>query len=417
MSTLKGHSVRRAHITSMVLNVCLILGLQGCTIDVPTPLSSSNDGVRPVAIGEFADSDARTDSLTGSADTSPDDSDCLTGCAVDAQRCLANTVERCVEGSDGCLEWQVEQECQSTEQCELGECVPRCSENCELGSKRCRSSSQVQVCEMQDDCATWVDFNTCEDDTSCQPNGSCGYCTNGEDHVEACATCGSRERSCVDGAWSEWTDCPPGCIPDTTQGCGACGTQTCSASCEWGACTNEGVCSPGQTRECGQCGTQRCNNNCQWGSCQNEGVCTPGSTDSCVACGTRTCTDSCTWSRCSNQGVCSPGEISGCGNCGTRSCANDCTWNNCVNQGTCSPGATQSCGECGERTCSASCQWPQECIGNGNRFRRCNTCGWQFCAPSSGNWNNCQRPPDGRYNDSCPQRWTCLPDGGCDGPL
>ena len=406
-----------AHTSYLLSCLGLIIGLQSCTVDVPTPSPSSNDAYRRTASDSVDSSNDDSDSRTAIDSAWRDDAGCLPPCTIDAQRCVEDTLERCAESADGCLEWQVEQECEPEEQCQSGGCMPRCPEICELGSKRCRTSFDIQVCEIEDGCPVWVDSITCEGDTSCQPDGSCGYCTREEEHIEACTTCGERERRCVDGTWSEWTACPPGCTPDTTQSCGACGTQTCSAQCEWGACMNEGMCTPGETRECGQCGTQRCNNNCQWSTCESEGICTPGDTDTCGNCGTRTCTNACTWSNCNDQGVCSPGTTDTCGNCGTRTCANDCTWSDCGNQGVCSPGETDSCGECGERTCSASCQWPRECLGDGSRFQRCNTCGWQFCAPTSGNWNNCQRPPDGRYNDSCPQRFICLPNGGCDGPL
>jgi hypothetical protein len=80
--------------------------------------------------------------------------------------------------------------------------------------------------------------------------------------------------------------CSDGYAPGATKSCGNCGTQTCSSSCTWGACTGGGECSPGATNTggCpnGQAGyiTKTCNSACQWyvsaNTCQSG--CTPSTT-------------------------------------------------------------------------------------------------------------------------------------------
>ncbi len=108
--------------------------------------------------------------------------------------------------------------------------------------------------------------------------------------------------------------CTGACTPGQTQACGNCGTQTCTNSCTWGACTGQGVCAPGATEACGNCGSATCTAACQWGTCSGQGECAPGAVASCCPCGSQgcgcegsmTCSASCTWSQCS-EWVCKPG--------------------------------------------------------------------------------------------------------------
>lgn len=100
------------------------------------------------------------------------------------------------------------------------------------------------------------------------------------------------------------------CTPGIDQACGNCGTQTCTSSFSWDACSGQGVCSPGATTQtaCGNCGTRvdTCSDSCQWvtGTCGNQGVCTPGDTLSCCPC--------------------RPGES--CNTSGEQFCSNSCSW-------------------------------------------------------------------------------------------
>src|SRR5204862_539619 len=59
--------------------------------------------------------------------------------------------------------------------------------------------------------------------------------------TQVCGNCGSQSRICNNGLWSDWSACAGegACAPMATQACGMGGTQTCSASCQWNACTGE----------------------------------------------------------------------------------------------------------------------------------------------------------------------------------
>lgn len=114
------------------------------------------------------------------------------------------------------------------------------------------------------------------------------------------------------------------CTPSATQGCGNCGTQTCTAGGTWGACTSKGVCQPNATQTCAG-GTQTCNVSCAWGTCI---ACTPSDTQACGNCGTQTCTAGGTWGTCTGQGVCQPSATQSCSG-GTQTCNASCAWGNC----------------------------------------------------------------------------------------
>lgn len=95
-----------------------------------------------------------------------------------------------------------------------------------------------------------------------------------------------------------------------TRTCGFCGKQ--QAICttnrvgalkvsNYGPCGGEsGVCAAGATQPCGKCGTKTCSNTCGWGTCKNEGQCKPGvithDTVGCPTVGTyrsKACDDTC----------------------------------------------------------------------------------------------------------------------------
>ena len=100
---------------------------------------------------------------------------------------------------------------------------------------------------------------------------------------KSCGKCGKAETLCLaeDGGstWGPYGMCQneltAGCVPGTTQPCGNCGTQTCSAFCGWGACTGQpaGGCAAGAvdytTASCSTANTYRsrtCSATCMWGN-------------------------------------------------------------------------------------------------------------------------------------------------------
>jgi hypothetical protein len=110
---------------------------------------------------------------------------------------------------------------------------------------------------------------------------------------KSCGKCGKAETLCIaqDGGstWGTYGMClnevAMGCVPGTTQPCGNCGTQTCSAFCGWGACTGQPAmaCPAGSvdytTASCATANTYRsrtCDATCQWGN--YSGTCTAATT-------------------------------------------------------------------------------------------------------------------------------------------
>ena len=98
-----------------------------------------------------------------------------------------------------------------------------------------------------------------------------------------CGKCGKAQTLCIaeDGgsSWGPYGMCQNevvgGCVPGTTQACGNCGTQTCSAYCGWGSCTGQpaGGCAAGAvdytTASCSTANTYRsrtCSTTCMWGN-------------------------------------------------------------------------------------------------------------------------------------------------------
>jgi hypothetical protein len=226
----------------------------------------------------------------------------------------------------------------------------------------------------------------------------------------------------IDDDCDTLTDETFSCVAGSAQSCivGSCsGSQTCSSSCTWSACTvsagevcngiddncngvaDEGfACILGRTQACsvGACGgTQTCVAGCSWGACTvtateicngvddncngvtDEGfTCIPGRTQACSvgACGgTQTCSSSCGWGSCTVTAVESCNGVDD--NCNGLT---DETF-------TCRMGATQSCtntcGAAGTQSCSAgSCTWGS-------------CCGVEVCG------NSCDDDCDGLVNEGC----------------
>jgi hypothetical protein len=77
-----------------------------------------------------------------------------------------------------------------------------------------------------------------------------------------------------------------------------------------GACNNQGVCTPNYTQACNTYGSQTCTSTCTWGacSCPQAPVCMPGNTQqgTCASCSHQVC-DSC-----GQWGPCTTGATGGC---------------------------------------------------------------------------------------------------------
>lgn len=263
-----------------------------------------------------------------------DTSDCQTGlsCAggVCCDRACGGSCESCrVSGSVGT--------------CTAIGCSPGSSQTCGMnGTQSCDNRCQWSTCEGQS-CAG----------PATQPCGNCGTqtrtCNNG---VWSSWSACSAEGMCAPGAMQscglggmqtcgpgcQWGGCTgQGCSGPASQGCGNCGTQsrTCNNGVwtDWGACANQGVCAPGASQMCGTGGTQTCGATCQWGACGGQ-TCDGPATQACGNCGTqaRTCNNG-TWTDfgdCMGQGVCAPGDNQACGMAGTQSCSATCAWDVCM---------------------------------------------------------------------------------------
>jgi hypothetical protein len=96
------------------------------------------------------------------------------------------------------------------------------------------------------------------------------------------------------------TPIPAAATPITTSGtCGSGDMRTCSAQCQWGACSGQ-TCTGPTTQAFGNCGTQSrtCDNGAwsSFGACAGEG-CAPNSMQACAG-GTQTCNAECQWGAC-----------------------------------------------------------------------------------------------------------------------
>ncbi|HUL58327.1 MAG TPA: hypothetical protein VLU43_03590 [Anaeromyxobacteraceae bacterium] len=97
-------------------------------------------------------------------------------------------------------------------------------------------------------------------------------CATGDVYQRVCGNCGTEQRTCVDGAWGDWSGCAgegacaPGAVDSRTCGSnvGACvegtSTRSCSTSCAWGAWSACGGAYVGPTPDvCGDGIDQNCN--------------------------------------------------------------------------------------------------------------------------------------------------------------
>ncbi len=239
------------------------------------------------------------------------------GCTPGTVRCDGLVPQRCPAGS-----WVSGAPCTTT--CNAGSCGV-----CSPGAMQC-AGLQPQTC---DSTGSWEDSGAaCP--AFCNA-GSCAACSAGEVRCN-----GNQPQSCdASGAWQDSSAACSGqtCVSGACTGvcgpgqtlpvaCGDCGTdtQTCSATGTWqssGTCSNQGVCSPGAKQACNTYGTESCSASCGWGacSCAASPVCTPNATQ-CSGSNVQTC-DACgQWGTpvacaagmtCSGSGCVSPTGASG----------------------------------------------------------------------------------------------------------
>ena len=299
-------------------------------------------------------------------------------------------------------------------------------ESCEgPGSQSCGACGmQARQCQA----GRWSLWSPCSDQGACtsgsaQACGASGMQTCGAEcqwspcqaqlcegpATRACGNCGTQHRSCENGLWSEWSPCSGEgeCTPDTTQSCGASGTQTCGGNCRWADCENQ-VCAGAALQGCGNCGsrTRECNRRSakwsDWSACAGEGSCAPNAARNCGSSGTQICGGDCRWdAACSGQ-VCSGPPTRRCGHCGiqTRVCNGNTgfwsDWSQCSGEGECEPDDTRGCGSGGTQSCDATCRWNASCSGQicrGEAVRSCGNCGEQTrsCDADTGRWSDWSR--------------------------
>lgn len=256
--------------------------------------------------------------------------------------CAAGSSERCADGNRTCgadCSWGACEECAcspgATQECDDGGGEQQCSGNCAWGPcvpYACQpGDTQEQDCGLCGkqtitclDNHTWSAAGECLGQGECQagsfePCGGGNYhacsetcswgaceaveCTPGTSETEACGTCGSRTRDCVQGTWSAFGACQNQgvCEPNQSQGCGNQGTQTCNAQCQWNACTGQ-TCDGSPVELCGNCGfrSRTCNNG-NWsafGACTGERDCLPGQSQACGAGMSQSCGLDCYWGAC-----------------------------------------------------------------------------------------------------------------------
>ena len=198
-------------------------------------------------------------------------------CTPGQAQCASGDVETC----DACGQYG------SPVACGSGTCVGgMCSGSCNPGQKQC-SGNSAQTCDTS---GMWQTTSSCPNQTCI--NGACnGVCAPGQTDPVSCGKCGTDTQTCDStGNWKSSGSCngQGTCTPQATMQCNMYGTETCSSSCAWGACscTSTPVCTPG-AHQCSGNGVQTCSQCGQWGSpvsCGSGMTCTGGGT--CVNTGT-----------------------------------------------------------------------------------------------------------------------------------
>ena len=231
--------------------------------------------------GPDAAPDARLDALPDTTtDAEPDVPTCTDACEAEAAACTdADTVELCVEGSDGCLVWADGDDCAAAGQyCSDGECIEA---TCDDGL---RNGDETYL-DCGGSCPPCADGLSCDDGDDCE-SGICGLglC------VRANCTDGIRNGDESD------VDCGGSCDP----------------------CPDGGGCDGPEDCESGHCVDGRC----------SEPVCGDGFVGADEECDdgndidTDECTNACTIAVC-GDGIVGPDEV--CDDGGRGGCAEDCS--------------------------------------------------------------------------------------------
>ena len=416
-----------------------------------------------------------------------DGESCTTSCGSTGSRmCSSSCIwGSCVPPSEVCN--GVDDDCDGL--CDDGwECCQADTDSCtttcgSTGTKTCSSfcgwgscAPPAEVCNgTDDDCDGACDdgFTCCMGDTdSCVTScgstgtktcdGSCSWSTC----AEPSEICNGEDDDC-DGVCDNGFACCQGETRSCDTSCGTSGTQTCSASCGWGACVPpsevcngidddcDGSCDDGWEccqsssdscdTSCGTTGTKTCSGLCSWGACIPPSEVCNGIDDDCDG----GCDD--TWECCQGaEDSCS----TSCGSTGSKTCSGSCAWGSCVppseicngedddcdgacdNGWACCQGDAQSCdtscGSTGTETCTGSCAWgscvpPAEtCNGEDDDCDGACDNGWACCQGDTDTcdtscgttgsktcsglcaWSACDPPPEvcNGIDDDC--------DGGCD---
>jgi hypothetical protein len=162
--------------------------------------SSDEGGSGPLSTGEGGSKDGGSDGgSTGGMSCTGLSSQACGDCGTQTRACDHST------GT-----WSAWSACSGT-----GECAPNVTQSCGVGGTQTCSSS-----------CTW---------------GACVGQTCAGASSQNCGHCGVQTRTCdhSTGQWSPWSACgglQGVCAPNAMQGCGTGGTQTCDATCQWGAC-------------------------------------------------------------------------------------------------------------------------------------------------------------------------------------
>ncbi|MBI5486514.1 MAG: hypothetical protein HY905_04205 [Deltaproteobacteria bacterium] len=358
-------------------------------------------------------------------------SGCAAGTPPTCSDGIACTDDRCNAGTDRCMNTPNDATCSDGLFCNGAE-VCSTATGCGPGTPPACSDGvacTTDACDPTAGGGTGACVSTAPDrDRDTYPDAACTG-TDCDDldaavHPGAAESCNAIDDDC-EGGTDEAYACVRGTTMSCSTSCGSAGTQLCSNTCAWGACTppaetcngfdddclagcdNGWECCRGETRSqgCGFCGTQTrsCGATCAWGvwgTCTGSGVCAAGGTETraCTCGGTesRTCGSGCTWGAWSGcaAGACTPAATqactTSCGTTGSQTCSATCSWGACTppaevcngadddcdltcddGVGTCCRGATEtaSCGACATqtRTCNASCGWGAwgTCTGGG----------------------------------------------------
>lgn len=317
--------------TGFVVGVIVV-----CGCNEPRLIRSGNDGSSGGADGssdKANGSDLGSAGLGGdvgpevvsTADAGTSDGD-MTDCSGPASQACGNcgTQTRTCDTSTGI--WSAWSACNGQ-----GECAPNSSQSCgsggtqscggnckwsECGNQACPGAStqacgkcgtQTRTCDKSS--GAWSAWSACSGEGECMPKSP--------------QTCGNGgTQSC--GGDCKWPTTCSGqkCAGASSQPCGNCGTQirTCDGNSgmwsAWSQCNGQGECAPSATQSCGTAGgSQTCSATCNWGTCSCSGP--TSQTCSCTGTQTRTCSSGTwsAWSACSG-GTNTNTDPNNCGSCG-----------------------------------------------------------------------------------------------------